>query len=95
MPKLSNTHGQQLTRHVMVKRQQGEKAVNKEKSNTKESEEILIALDQVEQTIEVMCDTLIRLKEKVNMHLRSVDEYSEKVAQMSLEETVAPKETMH
>jgi len=79
----------------MIKRQQGGKAVDKEKSNTKESEEILIALDQVEQTIEVMCDTLVRLKEKVNMHLRSADEYSEKVAQMSLEETVAPKETMH
>lgn len=95
MPKLSNTHGQPLTKHVMIKHQQGETAVDKEKSNTKESEEILIALDQVEQTIEVMCDTLVRLKEKVNMHLRSVDEYSEKVAQMSLEETVAPKETMH
>ncbi len=79
----------------MIKRQQGEEAMDKERSNTQESEDILIALDQVEQTIEVMCDTLVRLKEKVNMHLRSVDEYSEKVAQMSLEETVAPKETMH
>ncbi|MBL4606518.1 MAG: hypothetical protein JKY01_01650 [Pseudomonadales bacterium] len=73
----------------------GGKAVNEEKTSTKESEEILIALDQVEQTIEVMCDTLVRLKEKVNMHLGNVDEYSEKLAQMSLEESVAPKKTMH
>ncbi|MBV1870718.1 MAG: hypothetical protein KUG76_07395 [Gammaproteobacteria bacterium] len=65
------------------------------KVNTKESEDILLALDQVEQTIEVMCDTLVRLKEKVNMHLRSVDEYSERVAQVSLEESVAPKKMMH
>ena len=74
---------------------EGESTVDKERTNVKESEEILIALDQVEQTIEVMCDTLVRLKEKVNMHLRNVDEYSEKVAQISLEESVAPKKTMH
>ena len=69
--------------------------MEKNKENSRESEDILVALDQVEQTIEVMCDTLVRLKEKVNMHLRNVDEYSEKVAQVSLEESVAPKKVMH
>ncbi|GEM_PF-1456904 len=59
------------------------------------SEDILIALDQVEQTIEVMCDTLVRLKEKVNIHLIDAEKHSSKVAQNMLEESVAPKNIRH
>lgn len=69
--------------------------MDKGKPHSRESEEILVALDQVEQTIEVMCDTVVRLKEKVNMHLHQADEYSKKIAQLSLEESVAPKKTVH
>ncbi len=60
-----------------------------------ESEDILIALDQVEQTIEVMCDTLIRLKEKVTIHLNDADNRYQKLAQEILEEAVAPPKVRH
>lgn len=59
------------------------------------SEDILIALDQVEQTIEVMCDTLVRLKEKVNIHLIDAEKHNSKIAQNILEESVAPKNIKH
>lgn len=61
----------------------------------RESEDILIALDQVEQTIEVMCDTLIRLKEKVTIHLNDADDRHHKFIQELLEESVAPKKVRH
>lgn len=59
------------------------------------SEDILIALDQVEQTIEVMCDTLVRLKEKVTIHLSDAEKHNSKFVQNILEESVAPKNTRH
>lgn len=65
------------------------------KDTTKDSEDILIALDQVEQTIEVMCDTVVRLKEHVNRKLSVLDDHDILVAQNSLENSVAPKTIMH
>ena len=62
---------------------------------SKDSEDILIALDQVEQTIEVMCDTVIRLKEHVTRKLSAPDEHDILIAQNNLEESVAPKTTVH
>ena len=65
------------------------------KDMSKDSEDILIALDQVEQTIEVMCDTVIRLKEHVTRKLSVPDDHEILVAQNNLEESVAPKATVH
>lgn len=65
------------------------------KDTTKDSEDILIALDQVEQTIEVMCDTVVRLKEHVTRKLSVLDDHDTLVAQNSLENSVAPKTIMH
>lgn len=69
--------------------------MSEKRIHSPESEDILIALDQVEQTIEVMCDTLIRLKEKVTIHLNDADNRYLKLAQELLEESVAPKQTRH
>ncbi|MBV1873282.1 MAG: hypothetical protein KUG80_00780 [Gammaproteobacteria bacterium] len=65
------------------------------KDTAKDSEDILIALDQVEQTIEVMCDTVVRLKEHVTRKLSVLDDHDILVAQNSLENSVAPKTIMH
>lgn len=69
--------------------------MSEKRIHSPESEDILMALDQVEQTIEVMCDTLIKLKEKVTIHLNDADNRYHMLAQELLEESVAPKQTRH
>ena len=64
------------------------------KDSDSNPEEILMALDQVEQTIEVMTSVVDRLKDQLHNEFH-YDEQVAEIAQCSIEQNVAPQDIVH
>lgn len=64
------------------------------KDHEPNAEEILMALDQVEQTLEVMTNVVDRLKGKLQSEFNQEDQ-AKKIAQLSLEQTSSPDDKLH
>lgn len=68
--------------------------MSSQKDSASNPEEILMALDQVEQTIEVMASVVDQLKGQLHSEF-CYNEQVEEIAQCSIEHNVAPQNIVH
>ncbi|PCJ21703.1 MAG: hypothetical protein COB04_03095 [Gammaproteobacteria bacterium] len=65
-----------------------------DQNNNQNPEKILTALDEVEQTIEVMTNVVDQLKDQLHNEFRQGEQVAQ-IAQHSIEHNVAPQHIVH